>query len=238
MPSLPPPPLLVGVAADLSTLRRVAGQGVRRRGVDVVEARFDLYPKKSLAEALHLCRQLEKTGTPALATCRLASEGGSWTEDDAARAQLLGAAVSVCAMVDIELRSRHLAAVRRAARAAKSALVVSYHNFRHTPPAAFLQRIIRQAGAAGADIVKASVLVRSARDHSTLVKMMLKYQRRPLCLIGMGAAGLPLRVYLSAIGSLLAYGALGPPSAPGQPTVSDLRAALRACSAAFRARTS
>ncbi len=238
MPSLPPPPLLVGVAANLSTLRRVAGQGVRRRGVDAVEARFDLYPKEGLAEALRLCGKLEKTGTPTLATCRLADEGGGWDRDDAARAQLLGAAASVCAMVDVELRSLHLSAVRKAARAAKSVLVVSHHNFRRTPPAASLQRIIRQAGASGADIVKISVLVRSARDHSTLVNLMLKYRRRPLCLIGMGAAGLPLRVYLSAIGSLLAYGALGPPSAPGQPTAADLRAALRACSAAFRARTS
>lgn len=234
--SLPPPPLLVGVASEPSTLRRVASQAVRQRGVDAVEARLDLYPKSALVEALRLCGRLEKTGTPTLATCRLAIEGGGWADDDAERAALLGAASSVCSMVDVELHSRHREAVIRSARRAGCAVVLSHHNFQRTPPRTALQGIIKRAGASGADIVKISVLVRSARDHTTLVELMHKYRRHPLCLIGMGAAGLPLRVYLSAIGSLLAYATLGKPTAPGQPTVAELRAALRACSATFAAR--
>ena len=238
MRPLPPPPLLVGVAADLAILRTVARQASGRRGVDAVEARLDLYPRNGIVEALRLCERLEKSGTPTLATCRLASEGGGWAADDAERAALLGAATSVCAMVDVELRSRHLAAVRKAARAAHCAIVVSHHNFRRTPSRVSLEGIIRRAGASGGDIVKVSVFVRAPQDHATLVGLMLKYQHRPLCLIGMGTAGLPLRVYLSAVGSLLTYAALGKPTAPDQPSVADLRAALRACSSSFRARTS
>lgn len=238
MRPLPPPPLLVGVASDLPTLRRVACQPVRQRGVDAVEARLDLYPKNGLVEAMRLCGRLEKSGTPTLATCRLAAEGGGWVDDDPERAAVLGVASSVCSMVDVELRSRHRETVIREARRSSSAVVVSHHNFERTPPRAALQGIIKRAGASGADIVKISVLVRSARDHATLVDLMLKFQRHPLCLIGMGAAGIPLRVYLSAIGSLLAYATLGKPTAPGQPTAADLRAALRACSPSFRARTS
>lgn len=237
MRSLPPPPLLVGVAADPATLRRIACQAFRQRGVDAVEARLDLYPKAGLVGALRFCAQLEKSGTPTLATCRLAAEGGRWEDDNAERAALLGAAAAVCSMVDVELRSRHLPAVVKAARAAGCAVVVSHHNFQRTPPRATLDRLIHRAAAAGADIVKMALMVRSAKDHATLVNLMLEHHRHPLCLLGMGAAGLPLRVYLSAIGSLLAYAALGKPTAPGQPSVADLRAALRACSASFRART-
>jgi 3-dehydroquinate dehydratase-1 len=207
------------------------------RGVDAVEARLDLYPKSGLVEALRLCGGLERTGTPSLATCRLAAEGGGWADDNAERAALLGAATAVCSMVDVELKSRHLGAVRKAARGAGCAVVVSHHNFERTPPRTALDRLIRRAASAGADIVKMALMVRSAKDHATLVGLMLEHRRHPLCLLGMGAAGLPLRVYLSAIGSLLAYATLGKPTAPGQPTAADLRAALRACSASFRART-
>ncbi len=236
MSPLPPPPLLVGVASNLAALRRVARQDLRQRGVDAVEARFDLYPKTGLVEAIRLCGQLEKMGTPTLATCRMGAEGGGWANDDPERASFLGAAASICSMVDIELRSHHLSMVVKAARKAGCAVVVSHHNFQRTPPRAMLRRFIQRAAAAGADIVKVAVMVRSTKDHSTLVDLMLEHHRHPLCVLGMGAAGLPLRVYLSAIGSLLAYATLDKPTAPGQPTVADLRAALRACSATFAAR--
>ena len=237
MRPLPPPPLLVGVASDLAALRRIVRRGLRQRGVDAVEVRLDLYPKTRLVEAIRLCGRLEKEGTPTLVTCRMGAEGGGWADDNAERAALLGAAASVCSMVDIELHSRHLPTVVKTARASGCAVVVSHHNFQRTPPRTALDRLIRHAADAGADIVKMALMVRSAKDHSTLVDLMLEHHRHPLCLLGMGAAGLPLRVYLSAIGSLLAYATLGKPTAPGQPTVADLRAALRACSASFRART-
>ena len=224
MTLLAAPPTVVGTI-NPNGLAALARLSANDRQVDLVEARFDLAlpsalsppsappppadPVSFLALAfpsfLASCAQLERTGTPVLATIRLIPDGGRWVED-AGRLPLLDEALAVVSWVDIEVESAIAADVVRLAHARGKRVIISHHDFAGTPALPVLGALIDRARVAGADIVKVATAVDSLEAHDRLIDLLRAQRAAPgaaLAAIGMGPVGTSLRTYLPSVGSSL-----------------------------------
>jgi 3-dehydroquinate dehydratase-1 len=125
--------------------------------------------------------------------------------------------------------------VTAAARAGARTTIVSHHDFARTPPLEQLVRVADACRAAGGDIAKVATLVHDEGDRDTLLALLAR-QPEATCVIGMGDAVPDLRVTLPAHGSLLAYGYLERPTAPGQISAAEMDRRLRAACPPYAAR--
>ncbi|MEE2032749.1 type I 3-dehydroquinate dehydratase [Rhodococcus chondri] len=204
---------------------------------DIVEWRVDFFDElddhASVAAQAHgLARQLD--GTPLLATCRTAHEGGQAVIDDRTYADLNVALTESGAvdLVDVEYR-RDPEVVQRIIAAAHTggvAVVASNHDFDGTPDRDEIVSRLRAMQDLGADICKIAVMPRSAADVLTLLDatriMHEQYATRPLITMSMGALGVISRLGGQVFGSAATFGTVGAASAPGQVDAAALRAVL------------
>lgn len=192
---------------------------------DIVEVRLDriLRPGDWLAR----CRAIQfSSGKPVLLTARLRAEGGLWRDDDDCRRMVYAAALRELAAVDVELGSAICGRVAAEAERLRRACVVSYHNFRATPPLKELCAIVERAQGIGS-IAKISTMVNAQEDVAVLRALLEREWPKPLCVIGMGEAWAKTRVEFAKLGSCLTYGYLDGSAAPGQWPASELARQLR-----------
>lgn len=185
--------------------------------VEMVEVRLDylqIPDYQSLERAVvRLCRGKDR---PAIFTNRPIRSGGRWEGDEGRRLDLIRRAISSGAeFIDVELE----VADRISCGGSSCRKIVSYHNFKCTPPD--LQKIYGQCQRRDADIVKIAVL---ANDMADTVRMIELLRERgassPLIALSMGEAGVPTRVLAPRFGGFLTYGSYSDEraSAPGQVT--------------------
>jgi 3-dehydroquinate dehydratase-1 len=237
-------PLLVGVADRPSALAACAELDPAARLIDLVEARLDLFAGQSVADCADACRRLEATGTPVLATLRTAGQGGRFAGSESERLARFREAAAVASWADVE-RGAPIAddVAALLAERAGGTLVVSHHDFEGTPPLDALLAIVDgcHAYARGQAIAKVATAVKTDADRAVLLELVARRPHRT-CVIGMDAAEDPraqqpaLRFQLAARGSLLAYGYLVAPTAPGQLSASQTHARLLDASPAYLAR--
>lgn len=188
----------------------------RHAGVAIAELRIDLFARLTPD---YVVRQAERlSGLPTLATIRLASEGGAWKGEEAARLALFQAVLPLVDGLDIELQTpATIATLQPALREAGKLLVISHHDVEATPPYETLAEICRRAAEAGADVVKIATMVRGDDDIATLARLLVELPARNLVVIGMGEKGLATRIAFPEKGSLFTFAAKGErASAPGQ----------------------
>jgi 3-dehydroquinate dehydratase-1 len=186
---------------------------------DIVELRLDLVEGNSL-EILRLVRKA--TSLPIIVTNRLSSEGGQFQGSEQERIQVLRAASDYADYVDIELRAEMrndlLDSVDKPA-------IVSYHDFFRTPPKEELRSILKEISGTRAEIAKIAVTPSRLRDNLLILEFLLEAEM-PLCMIAIGKLGKHLRALSPIYGSVLTYGYISQPTAPGQMSVSELRRAI------------
>lgn len=213
-------------AADVPLARQVAA--ARAAGADLVELRVDALGDPAAAAALLAgAREL-----PVIVTVRSAAEGGAWRgAERERRAWLARLAALRPEYIDLELTTwRQAPALRRALAAQRGAvrLILSHHDFAGTP--ADLDAVFDALAATPADVLKGAFLARDAGDACrVLACLKRRAAQRPLIALAMGEAGLATRVLAPKYGARLTYAALRPAeaSAPGQPTVAELRGLYR-----------
>jgi 3-dehydroquinate dehydratase-1 len=188
--------------------------------VDVLELRLD-----ALEGRLPATRKILPTlRLPVLVTARHPAEGGCGGLTLRRRKQLLTEFLPAAALIDVELRS--VVAMRDVILAAKArgvVVVVSDHHFRGTPPLARLLHRQRMAFAAGADAFKLATLAGDAKSLARLLDLAAAPAAGPRAIMGMGKFGKASRLTLAVAGSVLNYGYLDQPNAPGQWEAKDLR---------------
>jgi len=175
---------------------------------------------------LGCAKALQARGVPVIVTIRMKAEGGNWTRPETERLPLIEEALEHVAAVDIELKSKLAGRVAQAARRRKKACIVSFHDFEKTPGRGRLERIVEQAQSVGS-VIKISTKVRTGEDSRALAGLLLGRWRKPLCVIGMGAAGTHTRVSFPLFGSCLTYAFLEKSAAPGQLSAARLREIFR-----------
>lgn len=212
------------VVGTLSSLARKFPPPRQKMACDVVEVRLDKTGRP--ADWLARCQEIQHRGWPVLLTLRLKTEGGEWEEGDVQRLPLFEEGLYELGGVDIEWRSNIVHRVAMMAKHWRKICVVSYHDFKRTPPAAKLESIITEAQKI-ASIVKIATRLNNAEDEKILRSLLGRKWKRPLCVIGMGLAWTHTRVLFPQLGSCLAYGYLDKPAAPGQLSAAELSRQLR-----------
>jgi shikimate dehydrogenase/3-dehydroquinate dehydratase type I len=191
-------------ARSLAELRQARDAAAH---ADLVELRLDGVRDLDVAGALADRR------CPVVVTCRPAWEGGSFDGSEAERIELLAQAVALGAeYVDVEWRAN-----ARLPRNERTRLVVSHHDFVHTP-ADLTQRVrAMRAAASPADLIKIAVTAGRLTDCLRLRDAVSGAPGH--IAIAMGDCGQLTRVWPAGFGSSWTYGGC---AAPGQIAARDL----------------
>jgi 3-dehydroquinate dehydratase-1 len=199
--------------------------------VDVIEVRLDQLSSPSAERAAAVCTALRALGKPLVATVRWSAEGGATGLDDSERRALYARVAPCVDGLDIELRSPLCDEIVSLARKHGRLAIVSHHDFRGTPAAAALQSLLAE-GRRG-DVVKVATTAAEPTALRRLLDLLLLPDDRPRIVIGMGEVGAASRVFFPLLGSVLTYGFVGAPMAPGQLSLAELYDALRRYSPSF-----
>lgn len=206
------PAIVASLGADAERSARIA----EAQGADIIEVRLDLLKDPGVIRDIRSTVSL-----PLMATNRISSEGGYFRGSEERRIGILMEASRFSDIIDIELmapgRDKLMEEISCPA-------LVSYHDFNGVPDN--MRSIIEDARRAGADVVKIAVTPRTMREALDLLRILLD-ESHPLCVIGMGAVGRHLRAVAPLYGSVLTYGYVTEPTAPGQMSIRELDIALR-----------
>jgi len=167
---------------------------------------------------------------PLIVTVRSASEGGAWNADEQARLALLARLRPASGFSDVERASWE--DYQRVASAGGGfeprRCIVSSHDLSATPES--VEAVLKGLHETGAGVIKAVLTPRDATDGLRILAALRVFAGvRPTIALGMGAAGLLTRVLARKFGAALTFAALraDAQSAPGQPTIAELRGVYR-----------
>ena len=211
----------------VATVHSTAGIRIAMRlrsgDVDLVEVRMD-----ALVEQLGLLRRmLPSLKVPILVTVRHPAEGGLGRLTLRRRKELFAEFLQCASLIDVELRSvAAMSDVISSAKTRRAVVVVSDHHFRRTPSLASMAERERRAFAAGADVFKIATMTNDARSLVRLLEFSARPARGPRAVMGMGKFGQVSRLVLARAGSVLNYGYLDKPNAPGQWEARELKSLL------------
>jgi 3-dehydroquinate dehydratase-1 len=160
-----------------------------------------------------------------IATCRPGTK-----EDSLRESLLLAAIISGASYVDIEVNADidYFYKLQDKAKQQNCKLIVSYHNFEHTPQMSELEDILNQCLRREADIAKLACRVHSAADCARILS--LYQEERNIIAFGLGKMGTFTRIASLFLGAPFTYAALAPgkETADGQPDRQRLKSILDA----------
>jgi 3-dehydroquinate dehydratase-1 len=185
-------------------------------GTDIIEARVDL----ASGSPGVFVENVYKLGLPVIVTIRPVWEGGIFKGSDANRAGLFKNLIQFADYIDVELRAKNIDDIVALTEGSDTMSIVSYHDFEKTPSEKEMMDIISSCHQKG-DIAKLAVLPGSLAETLALFEVTLK-AKRPVCTIAMGDIGKHSRIMAPVYGSLLTYGYVRKPVAPGQMRVDEI----------------
>ncbi|HEX8948492.1 MAG TPA: type I 3-dehydroquinate dehydratase [Dissulfurispiraceae bacterium] len=212
-------PLIAGILTDIDV---PVVDGDYLNSADLLELRVDMFSDIALSHIVSVFKTVrERFRKPIIATVRDIREGGQREVED--RLTIYREVIPLSDIVDVELNAKEVfPVVKRLCRDRQKILIGSYHNFEQTPDDAFCDEVISKGKEAGADIVKLAARAQSKDDLMRLMLLNLRHRDKGMITISMGDSGLPSRVFSPLFGSLITYGYINHPSAPGQISVSEL----------------
>lgn len=208
--TLGPAPRVVGVVDEMISFEKL----LLLDGVaDILEMRVDCYRQPIERVVAYLKEVRTRVALPMIGTVR---------ENDYTRAHrpaMFRAILPFVDCIDMELGASISDEVL--SRAAGKTIIVSEHDYNTTPDTGTLRGMVDRAAAQGAEIVKIATMATCRED----VVRMLEFTRScevPIVTMVMGPLGTISRVVAPLFGSLLSYGYLTKPVAPGQLSVQKL----------------
>ncbi|MGL5387233.1 MAG: type I 3-dehydroquinate dehydratase [Serratia sp. (in: enterobacteria)] len=212
-------------------------QDYRHADFDILEWRVDHFADvATLSNVIAAARQIKAiiADKPLLFTFRSAQEGGEQALPPQAYIALNLALVDsgLVDMIDLELYTGD-DLVRDAvahAHANNVKVIMSNHDFHQTPPQAEIVKRLCKMQELGADIPKIALMPQSNGDVLTLLAATLEMHEQhahgPIITMSMAKTGIISRLAGETFGSAATFGAVKKASAPGQISVTDLRAIL------------
>ncbi len=227
--------MTVDAAEEVPSALAAAAREVEA-GAALVEWRVDLLAET--AEPLPALRRLvAESPAPCIVTIRAAAEGGGYRGGDDVRVSILEALAAEHPSpryVDVELaameRSANLRAKVRLAvthprqpRDLTTGLILSSHDMETRPPN-LSARVAAMVAEPACAVVKVAWKARSLRDNLEAFELLMG-RAKPMVALCMGEWGVPSRVLARKFGALFTFARPQgePGTAPGQPTVEELR---------------
>lgn len=213
--------ICVSVAQPSVELAMAAAEQLHGQA-DVIEIRLDALAQPMVAPFM------EKLRTPLLFTHRPQWEGGMFQGEEAVRgALLLEAARAGAAYVDLELKADTGLRRELLAAATTTRVILSWHDFDHTPADGALATIVARQREGGAHIGKLVTMAHSWQDVLRVLHLQLAAadQNFPLIAFCMGTPGMISRLATLELGGYMTYAAPdeGAATAPGQLPIATLR---------------
>ena len=213
-------PRVVGVIASGADLDCALQMRTRP---DLFELRLD-----RLADIIEqLENKLSRLRAPLIITARHPQEGGAKKLTLGQRRDLLTRFLPYAEYVDVELRSAFaLRSLLGLAQEKRVRRIISFHNFRSTPPLRVLAAKADAARAHGANIFKAATRTDTPNQLARLVQLVAsEVVDLPVSAMGIGNLGAISRVLLARAGSVLVYAPITARSdLEGQLSLEQLRA--------------
>jgi 3-dehydroquinate dehydratase-1 len=204
-------PQVVGTIHSPRSL--TAARLLRKGAVDLLEIRADAFATGQNA----LMNAAPRLNAPLIVTARIFREGGAARLSPSERRLRYEQLLPHAAWIDTELASAAtFAPLLQSARARGVRIILSFHDFRRTPPVEKLRALARRASDAGADLFKVATLTQTATDLARLLSFLSGKSAIPLSVMGMGRMGKISRLLFASAGSVLNYGYLGEPQVSGQ----------------------
>lgn len=197
-------------------------QDAERMGGDLVEVRLDRL--RSYHGLSKVARSIEK---PLIATNRPLSEKGGFGGPEEDRIRVIGQAVEEgFAYADIEFSTKKLEKVIESLREKGAKIILSHHDYFQTQDLSRLRPTFARLCGFKPDIVKLVTTAQKPADTLTILDFLQQnHTITSLVCFAMGQAGVWSRVLAPFYGSSFTYASLehGIETAPGQPSVSELR---------------
>ena len=213
-------PRVVGVIASGADLDCALQM---RTPPDLFELRLD-----RLADIIEqLENKLSRLRAPLIITARHPQEGGAKKLTLGQRRDLLTRFLPYAEYVDVELRSAFaLRSLLGLAQEKRVRRIISFHNFRSTPPLRVLAAKANAARAHGANIFKAATRTDTPNQLARLLQLVAtEVVDLPVSAMGIGNLGAISRVLLARAGSVLVYASITARSdLEGQLSLEQLRA--------------
>ena len=213
-------PRVIGVIASRADL----GHATRMRNPpDLFELRLDRLA--GIVDQLE--NKLPRLHAPLIITARHSQEGGANKLTLGERRDLLTRFLTHAHYVDVELRSASaLRSLLTLAKHKKVRRIISFHNFKSTPPTRVLVAKARAAKAHGADIFKVATRTDTPVQLARLLDFITgKDIDLPVSAMGIGELGAISRVLLARAGSALVYASVAAGTdIGGQLSLKQLRA--------------
>ena len=192
-------------------------------GIDVLEFRLDNLIG-NLDEVEASAKKLDSVGR--LFTARHPAEGGIGDLDETTRFDLLRRFLPLANLIDIEVQSLEAAGkLVQEAQDSGTQVIASFHNFEETPTIQEVAAAVSKTIELGADIAKIAAFLDEMPKMFELVAM-LQASNLPMSVMGMGPLGKLSRLVFAKGGSVLNYGFLQTPNAPGQWRATELKRLL------------
>jgi 3-dehydroquinate dehydratase I len=216
-------PLFVGTLMTGAGLKKIT---VSKPEVDLVELRLDALLRAGI-EPEAVLDLLPQRKVPLLLTLRHPSEGGVYHWALGERAALLTALLPDVDAIDLELASlKELSSIRALAQKLKKPLVLSAHSLEKPLTRSQLERCAAAMRQEKPAVAKLAVHLASQADLRALARLLFLYPEQTWAVMGVGPLAPLSRLVLTTLGSLLIYGYLDKPAAPGQPSIKSLKAML------------
>jgi len=177
-------------------------------GADLVEFRIDAMDHPNPDDVLNIIKDINQ---PLIATNRKIDEGGFFQGSESERTEILLTAAKHADIIDIELET-DIDHMNKVIKASKST-IISYHDFKKTPPLDFLLDIVSRERQLG-DIAKFAVMPKNLSDTIVVLNVLSKVEKTVG--IAMGDMGRYTRVVAPLFGSPITFASLDNISAPGQ----------------------
>lgn len=233
---MPEKPLIaIPVAAHTLQELKEKTAAIRSLPFDVLEWRMDgldaLSPELA-TQGLSLVKS--HCQRPVIATIRTSEEGGHFPYAHAAYETCVKAAMGILTpgrdAIDVEMERTPSASLISCAHTLGLTVIVSFHDFAHTPKKEEIVSRFLAMKDRKASIGKIAVMAHSDADACTMMDAMAQVHKTapdfPFIGISMGPFGQITRILGGKAGSILTFASAGEASAPGQISLSTMKQEL------------
>lgn len=203
---------------------------------DLIEWRLDALDPNLVDDNSELGRRGRELrgrfAIPVLATVRTDAEGGGFEGTTAEYQDLVRDAATWADYVDVEVGrvgSTRLIADLLADDRFVASVVGSFHDFHNPPSGGITQQLLEHMQQLGCAVAKVAWMVKGEEDLEMVLKMQdwaFENLQIPAVIIGMGPAGQRTRLGRSAQRSAFTFARGIRASAPGQPTIEQIRSSV------------